>query len=74
MTAQEMLDQAIVELGNLRDGDKFIVKDLFKGHLWNQQQKSERLLLGTLFMNYVRQNSKKIEMLSKNKSGQQEYK
>lgn len=74
MTAQEMLDQAIIELGNLNDGDTFIVKDLFKGHLWNRQGKSERLTLGTLFMNFVRQNRGKIEVLDKNSSGQQEYK
>lgn len=73
MTAQEMLDQAIIELGNLKDGDTFIVKDLFKGHLWNRQDRSERLTLGTLFMNFVRQNRGKVEMLNKNSSGQQEY-
>lgn len=74
MTAQEMLDQAIVELGNLKDGDIFIVKDLFKGYLWNEQDRSERLTLGTLFLNYVKQNRDKIEVLNKNSSGQQEYK
>ncbi len=74
MTAQEMLDQAIIELGNLSDGDVFIVKDLFKGYLWNAQDRSERLTLGTLFMNFVRQNRDKIEVLNKNSSGQQEYK
>lgn len=73
MTAQEMLEQAIVELGNLHDGEVFIVKDLFKGHIWNAQDKSERLTLGTLFMNFVKQNLDKIEVLSKNSSGQQEY-
>jgi hypothetical protein len=74
MTAQEMLDQAIIELGNMEDGVTFIVKDLFKGHLWNRQDRSERLLLGTLFLNYVKQNRGKIEILDKNSSGQQEYK
>lgn len=74
MTAQEMLDQAIIELGNLKDGEVFIVKDLFKGHFWNAQNRSERLTLGTLFMNFVRQNRDKIEVLNKNSSGQQEYK
>lgn len=74
MTAQEMLEQSIIELGNLNDGEIFIVKDLFKGHVWNAQDKSERLTLGTLFMNFVRQNRDKIEVLSKNSSGQQEYK
>lgn len=74
MTAQEMLDQAIIELGNLDDGTTFIVKDLFKGHLWNTQDKKERLTLGTLFLNFVKQNRGKIEVLDKNSSGQQEYK
>ena len=74
MTAQEMLDQATIELGNLQDGDTFIVKDLFKGHLWNRQNRSERLTLGTLFMNFVRQSQGKIEELDKNSSGQQVYK
>lgn len=73
MTAQELLEQAIVELGNLDDGDVFIVKDLFKGYFWNKQNRSERLTLGTLFMNFVRQNEDKIEILSKNASGQQQY-
>lgn len=74
MNAQEMFDQAIIELGNLKDGDVFIVKDLFKGHLWSKQGISERLTLGTLFLNFVRQSHGKIEALSKNSSGQQEYK
>lgn len=74
MTAQELLDQAIIELGNLKDGTTFIVKDLFKGHLWNAQDKKERLTLGTLFLNFVKQNQGKIEVLDKNSSGQQEYK
>ncbi|MBD5517918.1 MAG: single-stranded DNA-binding protein [Lachnospiraceae bacterium] len=73
MTAQEMLEQAIIELGNLNDGEVFIVKDLFKGHIWNAQDRAERLTLGTLFMNYVRQNQDKLQALSKNSSGQQEY-
>ena len=73
MTAQEMLDQAIIELGNLKDGSIFIVRDLFKGYLWNRQDRSERLTLGTLFMNFARLVSD-IEVLTKNSSGQQEYK
>ena len=74
MIAHEMLDQAVIELGNLEDGTTFIVKDLFKGHLWNAQDKKERLTLGTLFLNFAKQNRGKIEVLDKNSSGQQEYK
>ena len=73
MTAQELLDQAIVELGNLRDGAEFIVRDLFKGHIWNNQSKTDRLTLGTLFLNFARQNPKKIEILDKNSANQQRY-
>lgn len=73
MTAQEMLDQAIVELGNLNDGDIFIVRDLFKGHIWNAQGRTERLTLGTLFLNFAKQHRKDIEMLDKNSASQQRY-
>ena len=73
-----MLDQAIVELGNLNDGDIFIVRDLFKGYIWNAQDKADRLTLGTLFLNFVKQNQrtmgKKIEILDKNSANQQMYK
>ena len=74
MIAQEMLDQAVIELGNLEDGTTFIVKDLFKGHLWNAQDKKERLTLGTLFLNFAKQYRGTSEVLDKNSSGQQEYK
>ena len=73
MTAQEMLDLAIEELRNLKSETCFTVKDLFKGYTWNNQKKSERLLLGTLFLNYARQNPSSIKILDKTSSGQQEY-
>ena len=74
MKAQQMLDQAINELSNLNPGEKFIVKDLFIGYIWNRCARSERLLLGTLFLNYVKQNLNKINLLDKTSSGQQQYK
>lgn len=73
MTAQEMFDKAIQELDCLEKGDMFIVKDLFKGYIWNKQERSERLLLGSLFLNYVKQNLETFKLLEKNSSGQQRY-
>lgn len=73
MTAQEMFDKAIQELDCLEKGDMFIVKDLFKGYIWNKQKRSERLLLGSLFLNYVKQNLEIFRLREKNSSGQQRY-
>lgn len=73
MTAQEMFDKAIQELDCLEKGDMFIVKDLFKGYIWNKQERSERLLLGSLFLNYVKQNLEIFRLREKNSSGQQRY-
>lgn len=73
MTAQNLLKQALLELCILKKGERFIVKDLFKGHIWNKQNKSERLLLGTLFLNYAKQNLSHFKILQKTTSGQQEY-
>jgi hypothetical protein len=49
----ELLEQAIKETENLNKGEVFLVKDLFKGYVWNRIPRKYRLLLGTLFLNYV---------------------
>ncbi|HCM14283.1 MAG TPA: hypothetical protein DHW85_14010 [Lachnospiraceae bacterium] len=36
--------------GNLNDGEVFMIKDLYKGYMWNRIQIKDRLLLGTLFL------------------------
>ena len=50
----ELLEEAIRETENLNDGEVFLVKDLFKGYVWNRIPRKDRLLLGTLFLNHVR--------------------
>ena len=52
MTANELLDLAIAETQNIKENEVFLVKDLFKGYEWNRISRSNRLLLGTLFLNY----------------------
>lgn len=47
------MEEAIRETENLNDGEVFLVKDLFKGYVWNRIPRKDRLLLGTLFLNHV---------------------
>ena len=74
MSAQAMLEKAKSEIPNLSPGDVFIVKDLFKGYEWSKEKITTRLTLGTLFLNYVKENSASIEIMEKTSSGQQKYK
>jgi hypothetical protein len=66
----ELLNNAIKEAENLNQGEVFLVRDLFKGYEWNRVSRSERLLLGTLFLNYV---NTSIQAIEKTSSGQQKY-
>jgi hypothetical protein len=69
-----LLDMAIKEADNLFDGEEFLVKDLFKGYEWNRIPRKDRLLLGTLFLNYVNKTNNKIIAVEKTSSNQQKYK
>ncbi|MBQ7872528.1 MAG: single-stranded DNA-binding protein [Clostridia bacterium] len=73
MTANELLNLAIAETQNIQENEVFLVKDLFKGYEWNRISKSNRLLLGTLFLNYINTSITKITPLDKTSSGQQKY-
>lgn len=71
----QLLNQAISETSNLNTGESFLVKDLFKGYIWNRIPRNTRLLLGTLFLNAVNNDSAlKIEVVEKTSSNQQKYK
>lgn len=69
----ELLVIAIEETINLNHGEIFLVRDLFKGYEWNRISRSERLLLGTLFLNYVNNTEGQIKAIEKTSSGQQKY-
>ena len=49
----------------LTAGEKMSVRDLFKGYEWNRISRSDRLLLGTLFLNYVHNTSRDWFQLKK---------
>jgi hypothetical protein len=68
-----LLEEAIKETENLNDGEVFLVKDLFKGYVWNRIPRKDRLLLGTLFLNYVNKMGGSIKAIEKTSSNQQRY-
>lgn len=73
MDVNDLLAQAIREIANLYDSEIFLVRDLFKGYEWNRIPRSNRLLLGTLFLNYINKTNGKIQAIEKTSSGQQKY-
>lgn len=73
-TLNELFDRAKRELTNVKSGKIFLVHDLFKGYDWNRISRSDRLLLGTLFLNYIKSNGLEIIPIKKTLSGQQRYK
>ncbi|MDD2476101.1 MAG: single-stranded DNA-binding protein [Dysgonamonadaceae bacterium] len=70
----DLLEIAINETDKLYDGEIFLVKDLFKGYEWNRIPRNDRLLLGTLFLNYTNKANGCIQAIEKTSSGQQKYK
>lgn len=74
MDVNELLEYAIKESNNIASNEFFLIKDLFKGYEWNRIPKKDRLLLGTLFLNYVKKEQSHIVPFEKTASGQQKYK
>ncbi len=68
-----ILKTALIETKNLRAGETFLVKDLFKGYLWNRIPRDDRLLLGSLFLSHVSNHDCQISVIHKGASGQQRY-
>ncbi len=72
-TVNELLDKAKAEILNLLSGEVFLLRDLFKGYEWNRISRSDRLLLGTLFLNYIKTVDIAVVPIEKTSSGQQRY-
>lgn len=69
----ELLEEAIRETETLNEGEVFLVKDLFKGYVWNRILRKDRLLLGTLFLNQVSKMNGDLKAIEKTSSNQQRY-
>lgn len=72
-TVNQLLEITKSEIKDLKSGEIFLVRDLFKGYEWNRIFRSERLLLGTLFINFVKNTDININIIEKTSSGQQKY-
>ena len=72
-TVNELIEIAKDELSHLLPGEVFLVRDLFKGYEWNRISRSNRLLLGTLFLNYIKTDDIGVVPIEKTSSGQQIY-
>lgn len=70
----DLLREAIKETDELNDGEVFLVKDLFRGYIWNRIPVRDRLLLGTLFLNHVNSTNGSLKAIEKTSSNQQKYK
>ena len=68
-----LLEKAVNETTELSDGEVFLLRDLFKGYEWNRISRSNRLLLGTLFLNKISSENLEIVASEKTSSGQQKY-
>ena len=71
MDVNFLLEIAIKETVNLKTNEVFLLRELFKGYEWNRIERKDRLLLGSLFLNYVKSENSNIKILEKTSSGQQ---
>lgn len=70
----QLLDTAISTVSEVTSGEKFIVRELFRGFEWNRIGKSNRTKLGGLFYRYVSEHPElSIEPLGKTPQNQQIY-
>lgn len=69
----ELLEEAINEIDKLNDGEVFLVKDLFKGYVWNRIPRKDRLLFWTLFLNWVNKTDGNLKAIEETSSNQQRY-
>ena len=73
MNVNQLLEYAIQEVKELNSGKVFLVRELFKGYLWNRIPRKDRLLFGTLFLNWTQQKANIVTPINKTSSGQQKY-
>ena len=73
MDVNLLLEDALKETENLRVGEKFLVRELFMGYIWNRIPHKDRLLLGILFLNHVKKTGGNLHAIEKTPSNQQRY-
>lgn len=70
---KKLLKKAWQETKELKDGETFLLKDLFKGYKWNRMPTETRTALGRAFMEKAGSKNS-VEVIGKSSSNQQQYK
>jgi hypothetical protein len=73
MYVNELLEFVKAEIYYLNIGEIFFVRDFFKRYEWMRDLKSDRLFLGTLFLDFMRNRINNIKLNEKTSSGQKKY-
>lgn len=69
---KKLIKKAWQETKNLKEGEVFLLKDLFKGYKWNRIETETRSSLGRLFLEKVHKKNS-VEAIEKTSSHQQQY-
>lgn len=70
----ELLEYAKNELKNIKRGEEFLVRDLFKGYEWARLTRATRIAVGSMFLLFAKDNKKLVKVSLKNAQNQQQYK
>jgi hypothetical protein len=70
---EKLLNAALEEIKNLENNEIFLLKDLYKGYVWNRIPVKHRLILGTLFLEQIKKDNVSVEVIEKTSSKQQKY-
>lgn len=74
LAVNELMDNARAKLANVKSEEIFLLRDFFKGNELNAISRSDKLLLDTLFLNYIKSNDLRIALIEKTSSGNREIK
>jgi hypothetical protein len=69
----ELLNKAVSELDNMESGERFLVRDLFKGYEWNRIADGDKKTLGRMFLYEYEKGAVAVNKLEKNLQRQQWY-
>lgn len=72
MYVNELLEYVKAEI-NYLNIEVFFVRDFFKSYEWMRDLKSDRLFIGTLFLDFMRNRINNIKLNKKTSSGQKKY-
>ncbi len=70
---EQLLNEALDEVKRIRQGENFLLKDLYKGYEWNRIPARHRSMLGSLFLEYIDKNDIGVKIIEKTSSKQQRY-